>query len=66
MKTEFTLSDRIIPPTCHKNYYNLREEDVKEFIRLVITLIYELDSISTRERKLLTYHIDKLAGDKLK
>jgi len=34
-KKEFNLSDKIIPPTCHKNYENIKIEDVKEFIRLL-------------------------------
>jgi hypothetical protein len=28
-----TLSDEIIPPTCHKNYENLKLEDVKKHLQ---------------------------------
>jgi len=73
-KKEFNLSDKIIPPTCHKNYENIKIEDVKEFIRLLkeklkYNIVEKEAFISFSEEAFqrdIEKEIDKLAGDKLK
>ena len=59
---EFNLSEKIIPPTCHKNYENIKIEDVKEFIRLCEDNSEEINGKSYIQIS----KMQRFAGEKLK
>lgn len=67
MKNEFNLSDRIIlnyPKGKKAEYYLLKVEDVKEFIRL-LKEIFSIENSKTMTAFDIQEEIDKLAGEKL-
>jgi hypothetical protein len=69
MKTakQFNLSKKrlIIFKNTRGNYGYYPEEDVKEFIRLLKDEVYNLEERKILDASMVSFKIDKLAGDKL-
>jgi len=63
MKKEFNLSERICTSMYLQNCPAVKEEDVKEFIRLLIEKFEKMEIVSG---EVIKYEITQLAGDKLK
>lgn len=67
MEKEFNLSERIVEGEFHVLAHTIREEHVKEFIKLLKERLPAEISIGVIEDGVLMQHdlIDKLAGSKL-